>query len=641
MSGVSLSIDFGTSTTVAMVRAADGRVRPLIVDGSPLLPSAVYADATGGLMVGADALHMGGQDPARLELHPKLRVDDGQVLLGERAYPVADLIAAVLRRVVAETHRTLGAVPPAVLTHPAGWGAARRQVLRSAAAAADLGHVTLASEPVAAAALFATRGNDRRPIAVFDLGAGTCDVAVLRHGPDGWVLAGHSGLSDLGGADVDAAVVDHLARTVEHPDWAALRRPRDGVRKRAAWEMWAAARAAKENLSTLDTTRVRVPGLAEAVPLRRSDLEAAARPLAERAAATARAALRDADVKPADLGGLYLVGGGSRMPLFGTVLTEHIGVPPVRLEQPELAVAEGALAISVTPPTTAPRATPVGVPAAVPEPEPRRVRRWPLAVAATIVALAVATGTLVWWGGVGGDGQKSEPEPMDTSIRRFDFRNVEWTGSGNVNGNERFRLRDGVHSAGTGGSYELTDGPVYIDLDRDRDEDAAVELTWRSSGRVWAAIWYVWTWDGRTALQGDYFAGSGTLVTVDSVKPTSEGLRVKERRKTADDALGMEDMVPSEYTVAIRNEHLVRVAPRLAPRDTCDPRGREVKPKGPVTVRAAPARDGPVIAKDTTFRTALLTELRDPTATPSGWALAAFDNGKELVCGWVEKAALE
>src|SRR5262249_21792736 len=54
-----LGIDFGTSNTVAMLRWPDGRVKPLLFDGSPLLPSAVFAAADGSLVVGSDALRHG------------------------------------------------------------------------------------------------------------------------------------------------------------------------------------------------------------------------------------------------------------------------------------------------------------------------------------------------------------------------------------------------------------------------------------------------------------------------------------------------------------------------------------------------------------------------------------------------------
>src|SRR3954465_4676828 len=90
--GHALGIDFGTSNTVAVARWPDGRARPLLVDGSPLLPSAVYAEPGGELNVGRDAVHSARLDPARFEPNPKRRIDDGTVLLGEQEFAVVDLI---------------------------------------------------------------------------------------------------------------------------------------------------------------------------------------------------------------------------------------------------------------------------------------------------------------------------------------------------------------------------------------------------------------------------------------------------------------------------------------------------------------------------------------------------------------------
>src|ERR671939_63657 len=83
-----LAIDFGTSNTVAMLRAPDGRMRPLLFGGAPLLPSAVYLDADGKILVGEDAEHSARLDPSRFEPNPKRRIDDGQVFLGDAELPV-------------------------------------------------------------------------------------------------------------------------------------------------------------------------------------------------------------------------------------------------------------------------------------------------------------------------------------------------------------------------------------------------------------------------------------------------------------------------------------------------------------------------------------------------------------------------
>src|SRR2546430_11285246 len=140
-SGFALGVGLGTSSTVAMLRWPDGRARPLLVDGSPLMPSAVYAEPGGHLLVGRDAVHSARLDPARYEPNPKRRVDDQSVLLGERELPVVDLLAAVLIRIAEEARRTTGGAPldPGTPTCPAGWGPAPPRLLKAGPAPAGGG----------------------------------------------------------------------------------------------------------------------------------------------------------------------------------------------------------------------------------------------------------------------------------------------------------------------------------------------------------------------------------------------------------------------------------------------------------------------------------------------------------------------
>src|SRR4029450_6274069 len=105
-----LGVDFGTSNTVAVARWPDGRARPILVDGSPLLPSAVYAEPGGELTAGRDAVYSAPLCAARLEPNPKRRCDDGTVVLGDREIAVVDLVAAVLERVAEQWRRAVGQV---------------------------------------------------------------------------------------------------------------------------------------------------------------------------------------------------------------------------------------------------------------------------------------------------------------------------------------------------------------------------------------------------------------------------------------------------------------------------------------------------------------------------------------------------
>ncbi|MEU8179347.1 Hsp70 family protein [Micromonospora sp. NPDC049047] len=388
--GFALAVDLGTSNTVAVLRWPDGRTRPLLMDGQPVSPSAVYGDPDGTLHSGWDARRLAQADPARFEANPKRRVDEPTVLLGDRSYPPSDLLAAVLAAVAQAAVGTVGFLPPAVVTCPAAWDARRRQVLADALLQAGWPQAvehTLAGptppgtrllrEPVAAARYYTQVLHRPVPvgdaIAVFDFGGGTLDVAVLRNegadpwGDSGFTVAADGGLPDLGGLDLDAALVQRVGELVGErhaAQWARLTRPEDPAQRRDQVRLWDEVRGAKETLSRSTVAPVAVPGVAETVQLTRADVERVATPLLRRAVDRAREVIAAAGLRPDQLAGLFLVGGSSRIPLVARMLHTELGVAPTVLDQPELPVAEGAL-------TDLPLRRPVPVPAyAGPQPAP-------------------------------------------------------------------------------------------------------------------------------------------------------------------------------------------------------------------------------------------------------------------------------
>lgn len=343
-----LGVDFGSSNTVAVARWPDGRARPILVDGSPLLPSAVYAEPDGDLIAGRDAVHSARIDPARFEPNPKRRVDDGMVLLGEREVPVADLIAAVLARVAEEWRRTVGPAPTDVtLTCPATWGSTRRGLLAAAAERGGLEGARLVAEPVAAATYFAdVLGRDvpiGSVVVVHDFGAGTFDASVVARTAEGFEVLAVDGRDDVGGLDVDAAIVDYL--TTQHPDadWNRLAEPSTVEERRARRQLWDDVRVAKERLSRSQSADLVVPLLDLEIHLTRDELEKVARPVLDQTVAVTRELLRWADLPDGRLAGVFLVGGASRIPLLATLLHRELGEAPVVIEQPELVVAEGSI----------------------------------------------------------------------------------------------------------------------------------------------------------------------------------------------------------------------------------------------------------------------------------------------------------
>ena len=406
-SGFALGVDFGTSNTVAVARTPDGRARTLVVDGSPIVPSAVYAEPGAALLVGRDAILSSRIEPARFEPNPKRRIDDGSILLGDRDVPVVDLVGAMLKRIDEEWTRTVGAVRPELtLTHPAGWGAPRRNVLLAAAESAGFDQVRLMAEPIAAAIYFVHVLGHELPVGsvlvVHDVGAGTFDVGAVTRTRTGLEILAVDGRDDLGGLEVDAAVVAHLDRSHRdrHPDaWQRLTAPGSAEDRRARQLLWDDVRAAKERLSRANAVDLLIPLAGASVHLTRTELESLATPALAESVRTTAALVDALDVAQRRIAGVFLVGGTSRIPLLATLLFQQLGRPPVIIEQPELVVAEGSVqAYSPAPSTTfAMPSTPISPAPPVPVPVRRRrlLRRLATVAAVPMAAMSVAATVVI------------------------------------------------------------------------------------------------------------------------------------------------------------------------------------------------------------------------------------------------------
>ncbi|MEV5541670.1 type VII secretion-associated protein [Saccharopolyspora shandongensis] len=344
-----VSIDFGTSSTCTVVSVGGAEPQVVVIDGQPLVPSAVFAAADGTLFVGHEAERQAAVDPARFEPHPKRRIDEGELLLGSSVLKVADVIRAVLQRAVGEARRFAGgaAVDLLVLTHPADWGSMRTAALRQAAA--GLGkELVMVPEPVAAA-VFHSAGHglpDGGALAVLDLGGGTVDASVVRkQGSSFQVLATH-GEPNFGGADIDQALLDHIGRLVSGADpeaWGKLVDGREMPDRRRRRVVRQDVRGAKETLSRHAYTDVPMPPPFSDAHVTRVDLEALiAAPLAK-SADLVLTTLREGKVARQQLAGVFLVGGSSRIPMVARLIHERTGVVPTTLDQPETVVARGAL----------------------------------------------------------------------------------------------------------------------------------------------------------------------------------------------------------------------------------------------------------------------------------------------------------
>ena len=350
-----LAIDFGTSNTCAAVVNENGsRVVTFGPAQMSRMPSGVLLQENGTLVTGFEAERQAALRPGWCDAAPKRSVGQATLVLGDRELAVVDVVSAVLATVAAEARRQSGGSPPSrvAMTFPARWGNARQSVLRDAATRAGLGDVVLVSEPEAAAAYFAK--HDRvapgRTIAVYDLGGGTLDVAVLTATTHGFQLIGNpGGLDPYGGNDIDQRLTTMVRSRAAEQDGVGVTKlidPPDTEWRAHAAALRQQVRAAKEDLASVDPASLLVPGVGVSTTLSRADLRSACAGDIDASVDEFLRTVEMSSVPVPELAGIYLAGGSSRLPLLGEALTRKLPAPCHRLvrtlNDPKAAVALGA-----------------------------------------------------------------------------------------------------------------------------------------------------------------------------------------------------------------------------------------------------------------------------------------------------------
>ena len=222
----------------------------------------------------------------------------------------------------------------AVITVPAYFDEAQRQATKDAARLAGLNVLRLISEPTAAAIAYGLENGSEGLYAVYDLGGGTFDISLLRLIRGVFEVVATGGDSALGGDDFDAALAE----------WALAQ---GGLRAQTPQDKRAvlvAARAAKEKLSAADHATLACPLSNGELSVRvaRDAFANLVRPLVARTIAAVRKVLRDAKIDKAEVNGVVMVGGSTRMPMVQLAVGEFFGKAPLNNLNPDEVVALGA-----------------------------------------------------------------------------------------------------------------------------------------------------------------------------------------------------------------------------------------------------------------------------------------------------------
>jgi Fe-S protein assembly chaperone HscA len=365
-----VGIDLGT--TNSLVAYLDPRTnQPKCIPGpysSTLCPSVVSLDADGTIVVGEAARRrlltqpertiysvkrLMGRGPAdvqsELNLFP-FRIDSAsknviRVMLGDRVFTPPEISAFILRELKNWAEAHFGeTVDRAVITVPAYFNDAQRQATKDAGKIAGLEVVRLVNEPTAAALAYGLHEKQRGRVAVYDLGGGTFDISVLKlistAEGDIFQVLSTNGDTHLGGDDID-----NLLQSFVHE----LILQHDGIdfspHGELAQELRKALIDVKHQLSESEAATLRFPlpdGKVFVQEFTRGALDALIRPVVDRTMGPVKQALADAQIKPADVDEVVLVGGATRTPLIRRTVQEFFDRKPHIELNPDEVVALGA-----------------------------------------------------------------------------------------------------------------------------------------------------------------------------------------------------------------------------------------------------------------------------------------------------------
>ena len=354
---LAVGIDLGTTNSlVATVRSGSAVCLP-DSDGRATLPSVVrYLD--GEVEVGKNALSAQKTDPLNTvssakrligrtltdlaqeaqylpyRFTPNERVVELSTRQGAKT-PI-EVSAEILKALKSRAEETLGGdLVGAVITVPAYFDDAQRQATKDAARLAGLNVLRLLNEPTAAAIAYGLDNASEGTFVVYDLGGGTFDVSVLQLTKGLFEVKATGGNSALGGDDFDHRLFCYL---LEQNDLSKLNEQDSQL-------LLSLVRTAKEKLTT-QTEAVIETTLSDGhkvhTVITRQEFHNLTQNLVQKTIEPVKQALKDAGVTKADIKGVIMVGGSTRMLHVQQAVATFFGQTPLNNLNPDEVVALGA-----------------------------------------------------------------------------------------------------------------------------------------------------------------------------------------------------------------------------------------------------------------------------------------------------------
>lgn len=356
---IDIGIDLGTTNSAVAITVGHEVAVCKNNENQELTPSAVGVDRRGNKFCGIatrnmmvyDPLNVASEFKRRMGMKEPYRFLDSGATLGPE-----ELSAEILKSLRSDAQTLLGTRPEAaVITVPAAFDLPESTATRAAATLAGFTYVELLQEPIAAAIAYGVKSLDEnRYWLVYDLGGGTFDSALIRIKDGSLQVVDHEGDNNLGGSDIDWAIVTQiLAPKITKslqlqefrrgvPQWDAPMR----VLKRAAED-------AKISLSRQGNVRVDLHGFLQhigsmadlEIELSTSELESIVDRIITQSLNCCRKLLTRQNLRTDQIDALLLVGGPTLSPYLRKRLSDAstgLDIPLRHDLDPMTVVARGA-----------------------------------------------------------------------------------------------------------------------------------------------------------------------------------------------------------------------------------------------------------------------------------------------------------
>ncbi|GAA0273356.1 molecular chaperone DnaK [Cryptosporangium japonicum] len=344
-----VGIDLGTTNSVVSVLEGGEPTVIANAEGKRTTPSIVAFAKNGEVLVGEVAKRQAVTNVERTIRSVKRHIGtDWTVDIDGKKYTPQEISARVLQKLKRDAESYLGEpITDAVITVPAYFSDHQRQATKEAGQVAGLNVLRIVNEPTAAALAYGLdKGETEQTILVFDLGGGTFDVSLLEIGDGVVEVKATSGDTNLGGDDWDQRLVDYLVKQFSATNGIDL-----SSDKIAMQRIREAAEVAKIELSGQQSTNVNLPYITGGpngalhldVNVSRAEFQRMTADLLDRCKGPFHQAIKDAQIRVADIDHVVLVGGSTRMPAVTDLVKELTGgKEPNKGVNPDEVVAVGA-----------------------------------------------------------------------------------------------------------------------------------------------------------------------------------------------------------------------------------------------------------------------------------------------------------